>query len=87
METAVDEYSDEHAMSCGVRQGELTSTRLFNLYVNQLIARCSMNVGCRIDGVPSLNNISYADDMVLLSLSLGGLRRKLRECETCVSVW
>ncbi|XP_026330471.1 uncharacterized protein LOC113237969 [Hyposmocoma kahamanoa] len=39
-----------------------------------------MQVGCRIDGV-TVNNISYADDMVLLSPSIGGLRKLLRVCE------
>ncbi|XP_026323165.1 uncharacterized protein LOC113232610 [Hyposmocoma kahamanoa] len=37
-------------------------------------------VGCHIDGV-CINNISYADDMVLLSPSMGGLRKLLRTCE------
>ncbi|XP_026324404.1 uncharacterized protein LOC113233493, partial [Hyposmocoma kahamanoa] len=39
-----------------------------------------MQVGCRIDGV-TVNNISNADDMVLLSPSIGGLRKLLRVCE------
>nr|XP_034833588.1 uncharacterized protein LOC117990235 [Maniola hyperantus] len=68
-------------MECGVRQGGLTSSGLFNLYVNQLIERLSgAGVGCSIDGV-SMNNLSYADDMVLLSPSVGGLRKLLQLCE------
>jgi hypothetical protein len=64
-----------------VRQGGLTSPRLFNLYVDQLIDELSnMHVGCRIDNV-SVNNISYADDMVLLSPSVSGLRQLVKTCE------
>jgi hypothetical protein len=74
--------SDEYSLRCGVRQGGLTSPRLFNLYVNQLIAELnSMHVGCRIDSV-SVNNISYADDMVLLSPSISGLRQLVKTCES-----
>lgn len=73
--------SDEYRLSCGVRQGGLTSPRLFNLYMDDLIGELSsMHVGCHIDGV-SFNNISYADDMVLLSPSIGGLRDMLKVCE------
>ena len=52
-----------------MRQGGLSSPRLFNLYINDLIAELgSMHVGCRLDGV-SCNNISYADDLMLLGPS------------------
>ncbi|XP_063530727.1 uncharacterized protein LOC134741765 [Cydia strobilella] len=40
----------------------------------------SQHVGCQVDGV-CVNNLSYADDMVLLSASVCGLRRLLRICE------
>lgn len=73
--------SDTYKLSCGVRQGGLTSPVLFNLYVNDLIEELSSTrVGCRIGGV-SLNNISYADDMVLLSPSVNGLRKLITICE------
>nr|XP_026491881.1 uncharacterized protein LOC113397673 [Vanessa tameamea] len=39
-----------------------------------------MRVGCHIDGV-CLNNLSYADDMVLLSASVCGIRSLLKKCE------
>lgn len=63
------EFSAEYRLECGVRQGGLTSPRLFNLYVDQLVRELSsMHAGCSIDGV-NVNNISYADDMVLLCSS------------------
>ncbi|XP_063895033.1 uncharacterized protein LOC135118044 [Helicoverpa armigera] len=49
--------------------------------MNDLIGELSsMHAGCHIDGV-AVNNISYADDMVLLSPSIGALRNLLKVCE------
>ncbi|KAJ2937484.1 hypothetical protein O0L34_g17527 [Tuta absoluta] len=73
--------SSEFKLACGVRQGGLTSPLLFNLYVNKLIVDLSSTrVGCHI-GSESINNLSFADDMVLLSPSIAGLRVLLRICE------
>lgn len=73
--------SDPYKLECGVRQGGLSSPRLFNIYVNKLLVELSnTHVGCHIDGV-SLNNLSYADDMVLLSPSICGMRKLLSICE------
>ncbi|KAL0870815.1 hypothetical protein ABMA27_005740 [Loxostege sticticalis] len=77
-----DSLSGAYVLECGVRQGGLTSPKLFNIYMNDLIVELSsMRIGCRIDGV-SINNISYADDMVLLSPTVGGLKEMLKVCET-----
>lgn len=77
----VGTLSDEYRLECGVRQGGLSSPLLFNVYINQLIERLSgTHVGCHIDGT-CVNNISYADDMVLLSPSIGGLKKLLSICE------
>lgn len=74
--------SEEYRLECGVRQGGLTSPTLFNLYVDRLIDELSnTGIGCHIDGV-CVNNISYADDMVLLSPSIGALRGLLKICES-----
>lgn len=73
--------SQPYGLECGVRQGGLTSPKLFNLYINALVEELSSTrVGCHIDGV-CLNNISYADDMVLLSASVCGLTKLLDICE------
>ncbi|XP_063538392.1 uncharacterized protein LOC134747710 [Cydia strobilella] len=72
------EVSEEYRLECGVRQGGRTSHKLFNLYINALIEELSsIHVGCHISGV-CMNNISYADDMVLLSPSPGGLEILLK---------
>lgn len=74
--------SDMYRLECGVRQGGLTSPKLFNLYMNGLIEELSSaGVGCSIDG-NFINNISYADDMVLLCPSISALRKLLSICES-----
>lgn len=74
--------SGPYGMECGVRQGGLTSPLLFNLYINDLIGELSStHTGCHIDSV-CVNNISYADDMVLLGPSVGAIRKMLAICET-----
>lgn len=73
--------SSEYRLECGVRQGGLTSPKLFNLYMNDLIGELSsMHAGCYIENT-CVNNISYADDMVLLSPSIGALRQLVAKCE------
>lgn len=73
--------SNEYKLECGVRQGGLSSPTLFNLYIDALIRELSGNhVGCYIDNV-CINNISYADDMVLLSPSINGIRKLIYICE------
>ncbi|XP_063535970.1 uncharacterized protein LOC134745820 [Cydia strobilella] len=77
-----DVMSDEYGLECGVRQGGLTSPKLFNLYMDALIGELSStHVGCHVDRV-CFNNISYADDMVLLSPSVGGIRILIEKCES-----
>ncbi|CAH2106699.1 unnamed protein product [Euphydryas editha] len=76
-----ESFSNVYRLECGVRQGGLSSPRLFNLYMNHLIDELSnSNIGCHVDGV-NINNISYADDMVLLSPSISALRRLLSICQ------
>lgn len=59
-------------------QGGLASPTLFNLYMDGLIGELSSAmVGCSVDG-KFVNNISYADDMVLLSPSISALRKLLK---------
>ncbi|CAH2220057.1 jg26058 [Pararge aegeria aegeria] len=78
-------YSKPYRLECGVRQGGLTSPKLFNLYINALIEELSSaRLGCHIDGI-CFNNISYADDMALLSASVCGLTKLLGICENYAS--
>lgn len=64
----------------------LSSPLLFNIYIGQLIEQLSSTrVGCHIDGM-CFNNISYADDMVLLSPSISGLRQLIKICDSYAEV-
>ena len=73
--------SEPYKFGCGVRQGGLSSPRLFNIYINELLVKLSStHVGCHIDG-EYVNNLSYADDMVLLSPSICGIRKLISICE------
>lgn len=80
-----DTTSNSYVLECGVRQGGLTSPDLFNLYINDLMGRLrGTKVGCHLGNV-CVNSISYADDMVLLSPSIKGLRELLSVCENYVN--
>ncbi|XP_050557479.1 uncharacterized protein LOC126911962 [Spodoptera frugiperda] len=75
-------FSDTYRLECGVRQGGLSSPKLFNLYVNELIVGLSSTrVGCWIDNV-CMNNFSYADDMVLLTPTVNAMRQLLTICQS-----
>ncbi|CAK1585979.1 unnamed protein product [Parnassius mnemosyne] len=75
-----DTLSEPYRLECGVRQGVLASPRLFKLYIDALIGELSSKrVGCSVGGV-SINNISYADDMVLMGPSVRAVRELLKVC-------
>lgn len=61
------------------KTGVLTSPRLFCLYMDQLIDELSSTLLSRAS---VFYNISYADDMVLLSPSVCALRRLVDACES-----
>ncbi|KAJ0183170.1 hypothetical protein K1T71_001146 [Dendrolimus kikuchii] len=74
-------WGNKFSADSGVRQGGVTSPDLFNCYINELIEELSGTpVGLRL-GDRFVNNLSYADDMVLLSPSIKGMRKLLSICE------
>ena len=73
--------SESFGVSNGVRQGGIFSPYLFNVYVDNLSSMLNKcNVGCYF-GRLLVNHIMYADDLVLLSLSVAGLSKLLQICE------
>ena len=67
-------------MSNGIRQGSLLSPYLFNVYVDEHnIGLNNARVGCHIANKP-VNNLSYADDLVVLATSVAGLNDLLSRC-------
>ena len=67
----------------GVRQGGILSPSLFGIYFDVLSSALSkIRTGCHLN-TALINHLIYADDLVLMSPSLSGLRKLL---DTCTSV-
>ena len=64
----------------GVRQGEILSPVLFNLYANEFITSVrKLNLGCQV-GENFMGCLMYADDLLLLSASVLDLQKMLDTC-------
>ena len=75
------EYSESFKTTNGIRQGSILSPYLFNVYVDELNIRLAQSkIGCKLAD-KSFNNLSYADDLVVLSPSAIGLQMLLDICE------
>lgn len=73
-------FLDLCVMCCGT-SFKTEIYQLFNLYVNDLVVELSSTkVSCCVEDV-SVNNISYPDDMVLLSPTVRALTYLLQVCE------
>ena len=67
-------FSDSWKIHRGVRQGGITSAFLFNIYIDDILSTISnFKVGCFL-GFKRVNIQAYADDVLLLSLSLSSLQ-------------
>ena len=74
--------STDFSTSNGVRQGSLLSPLLFAFYVNDLsISLKKVQVGWH-SGSILVNHLFYADDFVLISPSISGLRKLMAICES-----
>ena len=72
--------SGSFPISCGLKQGGLISSFLFNFYINDLLVEClALNIGAMIDDVNTCI-IGYADDLTLLSPSDEHLQVLLNIC-------
>ena len=74
--------SHDFNASNGVRQGSLLSPILFALYIDDLSFLLKKErIGCCV-GSEIVNHIFYADDLVLISPSVLGLRKLVTVCES-----
>ena len=75
-----DFLSDGFTSTNGVPQGAILSPRSFNVYIVDFsIALSNSNYGCTFGGC-SVNNLSYADYMVIISPSATALQKLLDIC-------
>ena len=71
----------------GVRQGDVLSPNLFNIYINDLPDIFKNDTDSPKLGEHFINCLMYADDLVLLSLSAGGLQGKLDKLNEYCQQW
>jgi Reverse transcriptase (RNA-dependent DNA polymerase) len=77
--------SEPFTVSSGVRQGGILSPTLFAIYTDVVIRELqARGYGLHIGG-KSIGCIMYADDILLLSVSLSELQRMLNVCVTVLS--
>ena len=75
------EMSYEFSLSQGVRQGSVLSPHLYNIYTEDLLEEMNDNVKCGTSLYGQFTGITmYADDIILMSSTLSGLREMLRTC-------
>jgi hypothetical protein len=72
--------SKDFKITSGIRQGGILSPNLFALYVEDILAKLNVSgLGCYIRNV-CFNALMYADDLVLLSISITDLQMLLNLC-------
>ena len=64
--------SDSLYIINGIRKGGTLSPMIFNLYVDISFSLNYLNIGCKI-GPRLVNNVAYADDLVIICPSVKGI--------------
>ncbi len=74
--------SDPFALLSGTRQGGVFSPLLFALFIDDILCNLeNLNCGCNIKNI-CVNSFMYADDLILLSISIRDMTRMLDVCKS-----
>jgi hypothetical protein len=81
------QYSDWFQVKAGVKQGGVLSPTFYSVYVDDLVIHLKhLNIGCYVRDL-FLAILLYADDMALVSPSVGGLQKLLNMCKMYCDDW
>lgn len=73
-------FSASVPLTSGVRQGGILSPIFFSVYVDDLLNQLSSSgLGCFVKGF-CLNSLMYADDLILLAITVFDLSKMLELC-------
>jgi hypothetical protein len=79
--------TDFFPCNTGVKQGDVLSPNLFNLFLNDLPSHLSDDSAAPMLGDTVIDSLLYADDLVILSLSPSGLQSSLNKLHSYCQTW
>lgn len=86
-EICVGERSDPVLVERGVLQGDPLSPILFNMIIDQLLAKIPCETGFKLNNEVSTNGMAFADDLNLIASTKPGLALALRLVEENGKCW
>ena len=81
-------YSEPFETRIGVKQGDVLSTLLFNIFVNDIPHEISKQskYSIHLFNTP-INSLLFADDLVIFALTKEGLQEKINKMEQFCQKW